>query len=201
MSCAGSIRGRGLGDPSVLCEAQQRRPGRLAADPGQQGQAAGVGLHGAAEGVQSEEAQDVEDAAIGGAASAGPAAGGRVGALLDVAHVRGDRVGATVERGIVPDAVDPALVDQATAAINGVDGITDVRELRIRWIGHTLRAEADVTVDPHITLTQAHDLAHHAEAHLLDQVRRLTAATIHASPAGAHHPGAEIHDHSRGRTT
>jgi hypothetical protein len=33
---------------------------------------------------------------------------------------------------------------------------------------------------------QAHDLAHHAETHLLDQVRRLTAATVHASPAGAH---------------
>ncbi|MEP6851111.1 MAG: cation diffusion facilitator family transporter [bacterium] len=84
------------------------------------------------------------------------------------------------------DAVDPDLVDQATAAVTSVTGITGVRELRIRWIGHTLRAEADVTVDPTITLTQAHDLAHHAEAHLLDQVRRLTAATIHASPAGAH---------------
>ncbi len=88
------------------------------------------------------------------------------------------------------DAVDPNLVDQATAAVTSVAGITGVRELRIRWIGHTLRAEADVTVDPDISLTQAHNLAHHAEAHLLDQVLRLTAATIHASPAGAHQPGA-----------
>jgi len=96
------------------------------------------------------------------------------------------------------DAVDPDLVDQATAAVTSVTGITGVRELRIRWIGHTLRAEADVTVDPTITLTEAHDLAHHAEAHLLDQVRRLTAATIHASPDGAHQPGATIHDDSRG---
>jgi hypothetical protein len=38
-----------------------------------------------------------------------------------------------------------------------------------------------------LTVTQAHDLAHHAEAHLLGQVRRLTAANVHASPAGAHH--------------
>jgi divalent metal cation (Fe/Co/Zn/Cd) transporter len=84
------------------------------------------------------------------------------------------------------DAVDPDLVDRATAAIGTVDGITGVRELRIRWIGHTLRAEADVTVDPGATLAEAHDLAHHAEAHLLHDVRRLTAATIHASPADAH---------------
>jgi len=84
------------------------------------------------------------------------------------------------------DAVDPDLVDQATAAVTSVAGISGVRDLRIRWIGHTLRAEVDVTVPVHLTVTEAHDLAHHAEAHLLDQVRRLTAATVHASPAGAH---------------
>lgn len=85
------------------------------------------------------------------------------------------------------DAVDPALVDQATAAVTSVTGISGVRELRIRWIGHTLRAEVDATVAPTLSLVEAHDLAHHAEAHLLDQVRRLTAATVHTSPSGAHH--------------
>jgi cation diffusion facilitator family transporter len=84
------------------------------------------------------------------------------------------------------DAVEPELVDQAIDAIRSVDGIEDVRDLRIRWIGHTLRAEADVTVDPSLTVTTAHDLAHHAEEHLLAYVPRLTAATIHVSPAGAH---------------
>ena len=84
------------------------------------------------------------------------------------------------------DAVDPALVDQATAAMLTVGGITGVRELRIRWIGHTLRAEADITVDPALSVGQAHELAHHAEQHLLTSVRRLTGATIHISPAGAH---------------
>ena len=84
------------------------------------------------------------------------------------------------------DAVDPKLVDQATAAVTSVRGIEDVRDLRIRWIGHTLRAEVDVTVAAGLSLAQAHDLAHHAEAHLLDQVGRLTAATVHASPSGAH---------------
>ena len=84
------------------------------------------------------------------------------------------------------DAVDPDLVDQAITAVTGVAGISDVRDLRIRWIGHTLRAEVDVTVPAELSVVQAHELAHHAEAHLLDRVRRLTAATIHTSPAGAH---------------
>ncbi len=84
------------------------------------------------------------------------------------------------------DAVDPALVDQATTAALTVPGIHAVRDLRIRWIGHTLRAEVDVTVAPELTLTQAHDLAHHVETHLIHHVRRLTAATVHTSPTGAH---------------
>jgi cation diffusion facilitator family transporter len=84
------------------------------------------------------------------------------------------------------DAVDPGLVDQATAAVISVTGIEGVRDMRIRWIGHTLRAEVDATVEPSLSLVQAHDLAHHAERHLLDQVRRLTAATVNTSPTGAH---------------
>jgi cation diffusion facilitator family transporter len=84
------------------------------------------------------------------------------------------------------DAVDPGLVDQASAAIATVEGVAEIRELRIRWIGHTLRAEADITVAPDLTVAAAHDLAHHAEEHLLADVRRLTAANVHVSPVGAH---------------
>jgi cation diffusion facilitator family transporter len=84
------------------------------------------------------------------------------------------------------DAVDPDLVDQAEDAIASVPGVRGVRELRIRWIGHTLRAEADVTVDPGLSVNAAHELAHHAERHLLARVGRLTAANVHVSPAGVH---------------
>ena len=84
------------------------------------------------------------------------------------------------------DAVDPDLVQQAIDAISTVDGVRGTRDLRIRWIGHTLRAEAEVTVDATLSLSAAHDVAHHAEQHMLYYVPRLTAATIHVSPAGAH---------------
>jgi cation diffusion facilitator family transporter len=86
------------------------------------------------------------------------------------------------------DAVDPELVDQAVAALEAMDDVHAVRELRIRWIGHTLRAEADVAVSPQLSVGQAHEVAHDAESHLLAHVRRLTAATIHVSPSGAHRP-------------
>jgi cation diffusion facilitator family transporter len=84
------------------------------------------------------------------------------------------------------DAVDPAIVDQAITAIATVEGVREVRELRIRWIGHSLRAEADITVDSSLSLVDAHELAHHVEDHLLADVRRLSAATVHVSPVGVH---------------
>ena len=103
MSGAGSVSGRGLRDPSVLCQAQERCPGCLAADAGQEGQAAGVGFQGAAESVQGEDAQHVENATVCRTSSTRPTAGCRVRALLHLAHVRGDRVGAPIKRGVVPD--------------------------------------------------------------------------------------------------
>src|SRR5829696_1362538 len=84
------------------------------------------------------------------------------------------------------DAVDPALVDRATEALLIVDGVKEVRELRIRWIGHRLRAEADITADPGLTISEGHQLAHQAEDQLLAGARRLNAATVHVSPVGAH---------------
>ncbi|MCW2622027.1 MAG: cation diffusion facilitator family transporter, partial [Frankiales bacterium] len=113
--------------------------------------------------------------------------------LLITAAILGVLRSAVIQVGArLMDAVDPDLVDQATAAITPIPGVRDVTELRIRWIGHTLRAEADITVDAALSLHDAHELAHHAEAHLLHQVRRLSAATIHISPAGQHPHEADV---------
>ena len=84
------------------------------------------------------------------------------------------------------DAVNPDLVTAARAAVQSVDGVLDVRDLRLRWIGHTLRAEADITVPADLAVQAAHDIAHHAEEHLLHRLPRLTSALIHVSPSGAH---------------
>ncbi|MFD8019462.1 cation diffusion facilitator family transporter [Streptomyces lavendulae] len=97
------------------------------------------------------------------------------------------------------DSVDPALVDAAERALRRVDGVLDVGQLRMRWIGHALRAEADIVVGPDLTVVQAHHLAVAAEHALIHAVPRLTAATVHTDhvhPGGhdphaalAHHPG------------
>ncbi|MEU0969262.1 cation diffusion facilitator family transporter [Streptomyces sp. NPDC005917] len=83
----------------------------------------------------------------------------------------------------VMDAVDPELVDRAERALREVPGVRAVGELRLRWIGHRLRAEVAVVVDGEATVRQAHAVAVEAEHALLHAVPRLTAALVHADPA------------------
>ena len=83
------------------------------------------------------------------------------------------------------DGVDPHLVESAEAALAGEPGVLAVRRLRMRWIGHHLHADAELDIDPDISLTEAHALAHKAEHSLTHAVPRLSSALIHAYPADA----------------
>ncbi|WP_127354670.1 cation diffusion facilitator family transporter [Actinacidiphila soli] len=99
----------------------------------------------------------------------------------------------------IMDAVDPALVDAAEQALLDVPGVRTVGELRLRWIGHRLRAEVAVVVDGDLTVRQAHQVAVDAEHALLHAVPRLAAALVHADPApmpGATDPHAELAHHA-----
>ena len=80
------------------------------------------------------------------------------------------------------DAVDPALVDQVTEVLASTQGIEQVSNVRIRWIGHELNAEVKILSSGTLSLTEAHDIAEHAEHELLHEVKRLTRVTIHTSP-------------------
>ncbi|MEV8123279.1 cation diffusion facilitator family transporter [Streptomyces sp. NPDC085944] len=81
------------------------------------------------------------------------------------------------------DAVDPALVDRAERVLSEIPGVRGVGELRLRWIGHRLRAEVALVVDGEATVREAHRIAVAAEHALLHAVPRLTAALVHADPA------------------
>ncbi|WP_406730388.1 cation diffusion facilitator family transporter [Streptomyces sp. NBC_01794] len=88
----------------------------------------------------------------------------------------------------IMDAVDPALVDAAEYALEELPGVRAVSELRLRWIGHRLRAEVAVVVDGELTVHEAHQVAVDAEHALMHAVPKLTAALVHADPAPV--PGA-----------
>ena len=80
------------------------------------------------------------------------------------------------------DAVDPDLVDQVEQTLRGTTGVLGVGQVRLRWIGHQLRAECEVVVDPGASAIAAHQVAVAAEHQLLHALPRLTAALVHADP-------------------
>jgi cation diffusion facilitator family transporter len=81
------------------------------------------------------------------------------------------------------DAVDPAIMAEAEHVLRHTPGVEDVGELRLRWLGHRLRAEAAIVVDNGLSLMDAHRIAVEAEHRLLHEVPKLRAALVHADPA------------------
>jgi cation diffusion facilitator family transporter len=81
------------------------------------------------------------------------------------------------------DGVDPALVDSAEAALAAEPGVTEVRSVKMRWIGHRLHADAELDIDPATSLADAHRIAHEAEHTLTHAVPKLSSALVHAYPA------------------
>ncbi|MFE7814662.1 cation diffusion facilitator family transporter [Streptomyces sp. NPDC057433] len=121
----------------------------------------------------------------GGAALGWQLADPVVGLAITAAIVLVLRDAAREVFGRMMDAVDPALVDRAEQALSEVPGVRAVGELRLRWIGHRLRAEVAVVVDGGATVREAHRVAVDAEHALLHAVPRLTAALVHADPEPA----------------
>lgn len=118
------------------------------------------------------------------------------------------------------DAIDPAVLAACERTLAGTEGVHDIGELRLRWIGHRLRAECAIVVAADLSLIEAHRIAVNAEHRLLHHVPKLRAALVHADPAPvdgedhhedlAHHqepahkrpdapdPGGHPHDHPEG---
>jgi len=89
------------------------------------------------------------------------------------------------------DVVDPAVVAQAETALASVDGVEAIEGVRIRWVGHTLWAEARLEMDCELNLSDAHRIAEDARHAVLHAVPKLAEVIIHSDPCG--HRGEEHH--------
>jgi len=130
-------------------------------------------------------------AALIGFAGNEPAADPVVGLLITVAilAVLGQAARAIYQR--LMDAVDPVLTDQAERTLRACDGVLGTGQIRLRWIGHQLRAECEVVVAAGLSAAQAHQVTLDAEHDLLHAIPRLAGALVHADPDSA---GADQHD-------
>jgi divalent metal cation (Fe/Co/Zn/Cd) transporter len=130
-------------------------------------------------------------AVVAGAPRADPIVGLVITAAIAVVLLGATR---TIYRRLM-DSVDPALVDQVESVLRDVPGVDGVDDVRIRWVGHELRAEIQISSDPTLSLIDAHSIAEEAHHRLLHEVSRLAEAVIHTSPTGPpRHDGNGYHD-------
>lgn len=96
------------------------------------------------------------------------------------------------------DGVDPEVLDEIKQAVRPIQGVHDVTEVRVRWLGHRLHAEINISVGPELSVEKGHEIAKEVRHQILHQVRYLSNATIHIDPlnaSGEEHHGFGEHAH------
>jgi cation diffusion facilitator family transporter len=89
------------------------------------------------------------------------------------------------------DAVDPEMVDAVERVANGVPGVVNVHDVRMRWIGHTLQTELHITVDEDLPTRESHQIAELVRHALFHAEAKVAAVTVHVDPCG--HSGHDPH--------
>ena len=96
------------------------------------------------------------------------------------------------------DGVDPEVIEEIRHAAQDVPGVEEVAEVRARWLGHRLRAEVNVAVDPELSVAEGHAIARELNHRLLHELRYLDMAVVHVDPLqelGEEHHRVAFHSH------
>jgi cation diffusion facilitator family transporter len=92
------------------------------------------------------------------------------------------------------DAVDPSIVDRIETAVATSPGVLAVAPPRVRWMGHRLVTDLDITVPASLPVRAAHAIAEDVRHTLLHHVPHLDDAHVHVDPDDAHaHEGVGHH--------
>jgi cation diffusion facilitator family transporter len=138
------------------------------------------GMHARSDGFTSLAVVVGAVAVAAGAPRADPIVGLVITVAVTVVLLGATR---TIYRRLM-DSVDPDLVGQVQSVLQEVPGVDGVDDIRIRWVGHELRAEIQISSDRTLSLVDAHSIAEEAHHRLLHNVPRLAEAVIHTSPSG-----------------
>jgi len=83
------------------------------------------------------------------------------------------------------DGVEPEVLDKVKDIAENVEGVCEVTDLRVRWIGHRLHAEINASVSPSLSIEEGHEIANSIREKLLENFSYLSGTTIHVDPLTA----------------
>jgi cation diffusion facilitator family transporter len=98
------------------------------------------------------------------------------------------------------DGVEPNLIDEIRHAVQHVDAVKKVTDVRARWLGHRLHAELSIAVSSDLSVADAHNVTKEVRNQLTHHLNYLSSVVVHVDPiegAGEefHHVTAHHHDH------
>jgi cation diffusion facilitator family transporter len=96
------------------------------------------------------------------------------------------------------DGVDPVVIDEIRETMMKVPGVHEVTEVRVRWLGHRMHAEANITVNSELSIERGHAITAEAQHQVLHRLHYLSNATMHIDPlnaSGEDHHRIEQHVH------
>src|SRR3984893_13790355 len=96
------------------------------------------------------------------------------------------------------DGVEPGTPEAISHAAGHVPGVSEVTDVRARWIGHRLHADLSITVPGGLSVAEGHDLAREVRHQLLHHMPHLGWVTFHVDPVGQggeHHHRIQEHQH------
>ena len=76
------------------------------------------------------------------------------------------------------DGVEPEVIDALRAEASEVPGVRAVDDVRARWIGHVIRAELAVGVDPRSQVSEADAIANEVAHRLTDRVEYVAEVAV-----------------------
>ncbi|MBA2520327.1 MAG: cation transporter [Chloroflexia bacterium] len=83
------------------------------------------------------------------------------------------------------DGIEPEILAEIEHAPLHAAGVRAVQDAKARWVGHKVRAELDVGVDPNLTIAESEAIADDILRALADHVPSFGGATVRLRPATA----------------
>lgn len=80
------------------------------------------------------------------------------------------------------DAVAPSITEQAEKAAISVEGVLDIHDMAVRWVGHRQRAELHIVVDCQITTLASHNIAEDVRHAIFHEFPAMVEITVHVDP-------------------
>ncbi len=103
------------------------------------------------------------------------------------------RYGRPAIHELVDTAPSAGMAEATTRALVATPGVRDAHDLRLRNMGGQVQADVHITLDPAMTLSEAHRLCEAARANVLQQVPDMAEIIIHPEPDG-HADGPAAHE-------